>query len=68
MIDDRIEMISVEESLYLLQSNLVSEFYLPVSYLSVPDIDHALRQFNWMILSSEADGWVMVRKRIVYQD
>ena len=61
-------MISVEESLYLLQSNLVSEFYLPVSYLSVPDIDHTLRQFNWMILSSEADGWVMVRKRIVYQD
>jgi len=68
MIDDRIEMISVEESLYLLQSNLVSELYLPISYLSVPDIDHALRQFNWMILSSEVEGWVVVRKRIVYQD
>ena len=68
MVDDRIEMITVEESLYLLQSNLVSELYLPVSYLSVPDIDHALRQLNWMILASEVEGWVMVRKRFVYQD
>lgn len=61
-------MISVEESLYLLQSSLVSELYLPVSYLSIPDIDHVLRQYNWMILPSEAEGWVVVRKRIVYQD
>jgi hypothetical protein len=61
-------MISVEESLYLLQSTLVSELYLPLSYLSIPDIDHALRHFNWMVLSSEVEGWVMVRKRIVYQD
>ena len=61
-------MITVEESLYLLQSNLVSELYLPVSYLYVPDIDHVLRQFNWMVLASEVEGWVMVRKRIIYQD
>ena len=61
-------MISVEESLYLLQSALVSELYLPISYLSVPDIDHVLRHFNWMVLSSEVEGWVVVRKRIVYQD
>ena len=68
MVDDRIEMITVEESLYLLQSNLVSELYLPVSYLYVPEIDHALRQLNWMIFASEVEGWVMARKRIVYQD
>ena len=61
-------MISVEESLYLLQSSLVSELYLPISYLSVPDIDHALRQLNWMIFASEVEGWVVARKRIVYQD
>jgi hypothetical protein len=61
-------MISVEESLYLLQSALVSELYLPISYLSVPDIDHALRQLNWMIFASEVEGWVVARKRIVYQD
>ena len=61
-------MISVEESLYLLQSTLVSELYLPVSYLSIPDIDHRLHHFNWMVLASEVQGWVIVRKRIVYQD
>jgi len=61
-------MISVEESLYLLHSTLVSELYLPVSYLSIPDIDHVIRQFNWMVLSSEVEGWVVVRKRIIYQD
>ena len=61
-------MISIEESLYLLHSSLVSEMYLPVSYLSIPDIDHALRQYNWMILTSEVEGWVMIRKRIIYQD
>ncbi len=61
-------MISVEESLYLLHSTLVSELYLPVSYLSIPDIDHTIRQFNWMVLSSEVEGWVIVRKRIIYQD
>lgn len=64
----KIEMISVEESLYLLHSTLVSELYLPVSYLSIPDIDHTIRQYNWMVLSSEVEGWVIVRKRIVYQD
>lgn len=61
-------MITVEESLYLLQSNLVSELYLPIFYLSIPAIDDTLRQFNWMVLASEVEGWVMVRKRIVYQD
>ena len=66
--DGKIEMISVEESLYLLHSTLVSELYLPVSYLSIPDIDHVLRQLNWMVLSSEVEGWVVVRKRIIYQD
>ena len=66
--DGKIEMISVEESLYLLHSTLVSELYLPVSYLSIPDIDHTIRQFNWMVLSSEVEGWVIVRKRIIYQD
>ena len=66
--DGKIEMISVEESLYLLHSTLVSELYLPVSYLSIPDIDHTIRQFNWMVLPSEVEGWVIVRKRIIYQD
>jgi len=61
-------MISVEESLYLLHSTLVSELYLPVSYLFIPDIDHVIHQFNWMVLSSEVEGWVVVRKRIIYQD
>lgn len=61
-------MITVEESLYLLQSSLVSELYLPVSYLSIPDIDHTLRHLNWMIIASEVEGWVVARKRIVYQD
>jgi hypothetical protein len=67
-VNGKIEMISVEESLYLLHSTLVSELYLPVSYLSIPDIDHTIRQYNWMVLSSEVEGWVIVRKRIVYQD
>lgn len=68
MVDGKIEMISVEESLYLLQSTLVSELYLPVSYLSILDIDRVLHHFNWTVLASEVQGWVIVRKRIVYQD
>ena len=61
-------MISVEECCHLLTLDLVSEFYVPESYLSVPDIHELIRQYNWMVFASEVVGWVCVRRRIVYQD
>jgi len=61
-------MMSIEETIYLLTSGLVSEMYLPHSYLTIPDIDHILRNDNWMIIPSAIDGWMIVRRRVVYQD
>ena len=61
-------MITIEESIHLLTSDLVSVMYLPETYLSIPDIDHAIRTFNWMIIPSELQGWVIARRRVIYQD
>jgi len=61
-------MITIEESIYLLTSDLVSGMYLPETYLSIPEIDHAIRMFNWMIRPSEIQGWVILQRRVIYQD
>lgn len=61
-------MISVEECCHLLTMNLVSEFYLPESYLLIPELDHLIRLHNWMVFASEVAGWVHVRRRMIYQD
>jgi len=61
-------MLSIEEAIYLLTSGLVSEMYLPHSYLSIEQIHHILYYQNWMITDSTMNGWVIVRKRIIYQD
>ena len=61
-------MISVEECCHLLTLDLVSEFYVPESYLSVPELYDLLRAYNWMVFASEVPGWVCVRRRMIYQD
>ena len=61
-------MITIEESIYLLTSDLVSGMYLFETYLSVPEIDHAIRMFNWMIRPSEIQGWVILQRRVICQD
>lgn len=61
-------MITVEESIYLLSSDLTSEFYLPQDYLCIPQIQDGLHNYNWMIIPSLSPGWVLLRRRIVYQD
>lgn len=61
-------MITIEEAIHLLSSDLVSGMYLPETYLSIPEIDHALRMFNWMIRPSELQGWVILQRRAIYQD
>jgi hypothetical protein len=61
-------MITIEESIHLLTSDLVSGMYLPETYLSIPEIDHSIRTFNWMIRPSELQGWVILQRRVIYQD
>ena len=61
-------MITIEEAIYLLNSDLVSEMYLPHTYLSAPDVDRLIQIHNWMILPSEIQGWILLRKRRVFQD
>ena len=61
-------MITIDEATYLLSSDLVSELYLPHSYLSMDHIQYLLHLHNWMIVPSAIDGWIIVRKRIICQD
>jgi len=61
-------MITVDECCYLLTLHLVSEFYLPESYLSIPELHDLIRTHNWMVFASEVAGWVHVRRRMIYQD
>lgn len=61
-------MISVEECCHILSMNLVSGIYIPESYLSIPEIEHLIRLYNWGVFASEAAGWVCLRRRVVYQD
>ena len=61
-------MITIDEAIHLLSSDLVSGMYLPETYLSIPEIDHVLRMFNWMIRPSELQGWVILQRRVIYQD
>jgi hypothetical protein len=62
------QMISIDECCYLLTTNLVSGFYFPESYLSIPELDHLIQLHNWSVFASEVAGWVYLRRRIVYQD
>jgi hypothetical protein len=48
--------------------DLVSGFYLPESYLLIPEIDYLIRLHNWMVFASEVEGCAYLRRRIVYQD
>jgi len=61
-------MITIDETVYLLSSGLVSEMYVPVYYLSIDIVQYLLQHHNWLIQASEMEGWVRVRKRIIYQD
>jgi len=61
-------MITVEECYNLLTMDLVSGFYLPESYLLIPEIDYLIRLHNWMVFASEVAGCAYLRRRIVYQD
>ena len=61
-------MITVDECCRLLTMDLVSGFYLPESYLMIPEIDHFIRLYNWVVFASEVAGCVYLRRRVVYQD
>lgn len=61
-------MITVQESIYLLSSGLTSEIYLPEEYLMIYDVQQVAQQYNWAILPSVAKGWVLLRRRIIFQD
>jgi hypothetical protein len=61
-------MITIDQAIHILSHYLVSEFYLPEEYWYIPDIQHLIQQHNWNMIPSEARGWVMLRKRMVYQD
>ena len=61
-------MITINETLHLLMSDLVSEMYIPSDYMRVPEIQHMIHIHNWSIIPSEIREWVMVRKRRIYQD
>lgn len=61
-------MITVEECIRLLSSDWVSGFYVPQSYLTIDTISYLIHEYNWIILPSEIAGWIMIRRRIAYQD
>jgi len=61
-------MLTIEEAIRLMTSGWVEEMYVPQSYLEFSDVIHVIQQFNWMVLASEAAGWVRLRKRMIYQD
>jgi hypothetical protein len=58
----------VEQSLHLLTNKFVSSFYMPEEHLNDPYVDEAIRQNMWAIFQSTQAGWVIVRRRVVYQD
>ena len=61
-------MITLEQSLHLLINKFVSSFYLPEEQLNNPYVDEAIRQNMWAIFPSTQAGWVIARRRVVYQD
>lgn len=61
-------MITVQESIYLLSSGLTSEIYLPEEYLTIYDVQLVAQQYNWTIVPSVAQGWILLRRRMVFQD
>jgi hypothetical protein len=61
-------MMTIEYASYLLQHSFVSELYLPIVYLDHPTIHEIIREYNWSVMESMAEGWVKIRKRCVYQD
>lgn len=61
-------MFTIEECVYLLASGLVSEMYVPEEYLHDPHVLDAMHRFLWMTIPSHLVGWVVVRRRVVYQD
>ena len=61
-------MITVDECCRLLTMDLVSGFYLPESYLLIPEIDYLIRLYNWVVFASEVAGCAYLRRRVVYHD
>jgi hypothetical protein len=61
-------MVTIEEAIQLLANNFVSEMYLPEYYLTVPNIQEIVHHNNWMVLPSVVPGWILLRKRLIYQD
>jgi len=61
-------MFTVEECVHLLTCGLVSELYIPAPYLHDPYVDEALRYHMWFVVPSMQEGWVVVRRRILFQD
>ena len=54
--------------MHLLTCGLVTELYIPTPYLYEPHVDEALRNHMWFVIPSLQEGWVVVRRRILYQD
>ena len=61
-------MLTVDESIKLMTSGWVEELYIPQSYLDFSDVIYVIQQFNWTIITSEMQGWVRLRRRLIYQD
>ena len=56
-------MISVDECMKILTTDWVDSFYFPHTYLNIDCIHYAVQHHNWMILSSEMEGWVLAKRR-----
>jgi len=61
-------MITLEQTLNLLNNKFVSSFYMPEEHLRDPYVSEAIRDYMWAILFSTQAGWVIARRRVVHQD
>lgn len=61
-------MSSVESHLRVLQSRFILETNLPMSFLTIPTIINAIKQYQWFITPCSIKGWVTVKKYLIFND
>ena len=52
----------------ILTTDWVDSFYFPHTYLNIDCIHYAVQHHNWMILSSEMEGWVLAKRRRIIME
>ena len=58
-------MNSVDSHLRILSSRYISETSIPVTFLSIPAIINAIKQYNWLLTPCSMKGWITVKKNLI---